>query len=221
MNPGSYLKYKHIAGICLAGLAGLMSTTAHADGDMRALNFVTHAAFFSAETHQETEFDPQVFVTSPNAPATVGPQNIKRVANLRNALISDPPALPIKNALQDLNITLGTWLGAKGTVILTRLSDGREKVSVVLSGLKPRGRYSLFENHFDQKPVGFTPLDGEGTSNNFEADTQGNAVLTLITPTILTHDNAVLLIYHSDGESHGTLRGDIGTTAHHALVARP
>ncbi|MFC5429767.1 hypothetical protein ACFPTO_13310 [Paraburkholderia denitrificans] len=50
---------------------------------------------------------------------------------------------------------------------------------------------------------------------------EGNAVLTTIAPAPLTHDNAVLVVYHSDGKSHGKLRGDIGVTAHHQLIARP
>jgi hypothetical protein len=222
MNAIAHRKYKRIVGVFLAGIAGLIATAAQADGEMRALDFETHAAFFSAETHQKATLDPQVFVAERGAPAVVGPQNIKHVADLRNALLSDSPTLPIVNASgQALNMTLGAWLGAKGQVILTRLPDGREQVSVAMSSLKPNGHYSLFENHFDQKPIGFTPLDGNGTDNNFVADAQGKAVITTISPAPLTHDNAVLLVYHSDGKSHGKLRGEIGVTAHHQLIVRP
>ena len=104
---------------------------------------------------------------------------------------------------------------------MTPQPDGRERVTVILSGLKPHGRYSLFENHFDQKPVGFTPLDGNGTDNNVVANAEGKAVLTTMSPTAITHDNAVLVVYHSDGKTYGKLRGDIGINAHHQLIARP
>ena len=203
---------------CCAGL----TSTAWADNSARTLDFETHAAFFSAETQQKTPLDPQVFVADAGNPGGVGPQGIKRQAGLRNALISDSPALSILTASnQALDMTLGAWLGAKGQVVLTPLPDGHEKVNVTLSGLKPNGHYSLFENHFDQKPIGFTPLDGNGTSNDFVADAQGQAALTTIAPQALTHDNAVLVVYHSDGKSHGKERGEIGVDAHHQLIARP
>jgi len=83
------------------------------------------------------------------------------------------------------------------------------------------GQYSLFENHFDQQPIVLTPLDGEGTDNNFVANAQGEAVATTVAPAVLTRDNAVLLVYHSDGKVHGKARGDVGVDAHHQLIARP
>ncbi|EHP41787.1 hypothetical protein OR16_18381 [Cupriavidus basilensis OR16] len=195
---------------------------AHAASESRMLDFETHAAFFSKETQQKSPLDPQVFVAAQGAPAAVGPQGIKRSAGLRNALIADAPALPVMSASgQALDMSLGAWLSAKGQVILTPQPNGREKVTVVLSGLKPHGRYSLFENHFDQKPVGFTPLDGNGTDNNVVANAEGKAVLTTVSPTTITHNNAVLVVYHSDGKTHGKMRGEIGIDVHHQLIARP
>jgi len=222
MNPQMNLKLKCIAAISLVGMGSLIATGAHAADDSRVLDFETHAAFFSKETQQNPPLDPQVFVAAPDAPAATGPQGIKRSAGLRNALVADAPALPVLTASgQSLDMSLGAWLGAKGQVILTPQPDGRERVTVILSGLKPHGRYSLFENHFDQKPVGFTPLDGNGTDNNVVANAEGKAVLTAMSPTAITHDNAVLVVYHSDGKTHGKLRGDIGINAHHQLIARP
>ncbi len=219
MNAKMNLKLTAVA--CFIGL-GSLTSGAHAADENRVLALETHAAFFSNETHQNPPLDPQVFVAAPDAPAATGPQGIRRSAGLRNALIGDGPALPIVTALGlPLDMSLGAWLGAKGQVILTPQLDGREKVTVVLSGLKPHGHYSLFENHFDQKPVGFTPLDGKGTDNNVVANAEGKAVLTTMSPTTITHDNAVLVVYHSDGKSHGKLRGDIGINAHHQLIARP
>jgi len=201
---------------------GAAALPAHAADEGRVLSFETHAAFFSTETHQKVPLDPQVFVTEAGAPAGVGPQGIQRSAGLRNALVADAPATPIMNATgQSLGMSLGAWLGANGQVILTPQADGREKVTVILSGLKPNGHYRLFENHFDQKPVGFTPLDGNGTDNNLVADAEGKAVHTTISPASITHDNAVLVVYHSDGKAHGKLRGEIGVNAHHQLIVRP
>lgn len=214
------LKLKGVAACGLLGLGSLMCMAAH--GESRVLPFVTHAAFFSGETHQNPVLDPQVFVTEPSAPGGVGPQGIKHIEGVRNARPADPPALPILNASgKPLDMSLGAWLDASGEVILTPQSNGQEKVTVVLANLKPGGHYSLFENHFDQKPVGFTPLDEAGEANNFVADATGKAVMTTIAPAPLTHDNAVLLVYHSDGKTYGKSRGDIGVNAHHQLIARP
>ena len=79
----------------------------------------------------------------------------------------------------------------------------------------------MFENNFDQQPVGFTPLDGSGTGSNFVSDGEGKAVVSIISPLPLTHDNAVRVIYHSDGKTHKKLRGEIGHDAHHQLIVRP
>lgn len=219
MKTTLFLKHSRFIAACLAGL---LTGMAHARGDTRVLDLETHAAFFSSETNPKTPLDPQVFVAAPGAPAGTGPQGIRHAEDLRNALIGDAPTLPLMNASgKPLDMTLGAWLDAKGQVILTDLPDGREKVSVALSGLKPGGRYSLFENHFDRQPVGFTPMDDAGTDNNVVADAQGRAAITTFSPAVLTHANAVLVVYHSDGQYHGRERGDIGVTAHHQLIVRP
>jgi hypothetical protein len=222
MNTLKNLRLKQVVASSLIGLGALTCVAAHADNESRVLDFDTHAAFFSSETQQKSPLDPQAFVAAPTAPAAVGPQGIKHVDGVRNALIADAPNLAILDASgKPLGMSLGTWLSANGKVILTPLPNGQEKVTVILSGLKPKGHYSLFENHFDQKPIGFTPLDGDGTDNNFVTDAKGKAVVTTVSPTTITHDNAVLVVYHSDGKTHGKLRGEIGINAFHQLIVRP
>jgi len=207
--------------MAFAAVIAATSFGARAD-NVSSLAFETHAAFFSKETGQPRALDPQVFVLDQASAAAAGPQGIKHVAGLRNALIADNHTLPIFTAAgENLGMSLGAWLSAKGDVVFAPQPNGREKMTVILSGLKPRGRYSLFENHFDQKPVGFTPLDGDGVDNSFVADSGGKAVFSAYSPNTLTHDNAVLLVYHSDGMTHGKLRGEIGLDAHHQLILRP
>ncbi len=183
---------------------------------------VTHAAFFSQESHQPQALDPQVFVQDSSAKAGTGPQNIGHVDGYRNALLTDPMDSPLFTAQGKRleGFTLGSWLGARGEVTITPLKTRGAKVLVKFTGLRPRGVYSLFENHFDQKPIGFTPLDGRGTKNSFVAKADGSASITVNAPEMLTSANAVLLVYHSDGKTHGTSRGDIGVTAHHQLIAK-
>jgi hypothetical protein len=51
------------------------------------LEFVAHAAFFSAETKQPKTLDPQIFVEDASAPEATGPQGIKHVGGVRPALV--------------------------------------------------------------------------------------------------------------------------------------
>ena len=221
MHVSASSKVRHLIASILLGLLAV-GAQARAAATSHALDFDTHAAFFSSETKQKKTLDPQVFVKEPSAAAAVGPQGIKHVAGLRTAFVSDSANLSIFNAEgQPLNMSLGQWLGAKGQVILSPMPDGKERVTAAFSGLKPDSHYSLFKNHFDHQPIGFTPLDGNGTENSFVADKNGRGVAAVIVPSLLTHDNAVLVVYHSDSKTHGKSRGDIGVNAHHQLITCP
>ena len=209
--------------IGLAVALTLVGTAATEAADSQRLTFIIHAAFFSSETKQPKPVDPQVFVQDPASPAATGPQNIQHIAGVRPALIEqDAKTAPLFNAKgESLGFDFGQWLGATGRVTIMPSANGKAKISAQFSKLQPGGSYSLFENHFDQQPVGFTPLDGAGKANNFVADKKGAAQVTVTTPQMLTHANAVLLVYHSDRTFHGDQRGEIGVTAHHQLIARP
>lgn len=187
------------------------------------LSFQTHATFFSAETKQATLIDPQVFVADSAALAATGPQGIKHVAGFRPAKPnSDAPATVVNTADgKPMGFTLGDWLGVSGKATIVPGKAGGERITMQFHGLRPKGLYSLFENHFDQIPVGFTPLDGKGTNNSFRTDAKGDARITVATPDVLTHANAILVVYHSDGKTHGISRGEIGIGAAHQMIARP
>lgn len=203
----------------IAGLAPPPS--AHSQTSRMGLDFLTHAAFFSEETHQPVPLDPHVFVQETGAPAGNGPQNIQHIAGLRPAHISDPGSLPVFTAPgRPLGFSLAQWLGASGTVTITNRPGGNSVITARFRHLRPNGIYSLFENHFDQNPVGFTPLDGTGKRNTFKANPNGTATISVRPSGVLTHDNAVLLVYHSDRQAHGASRGEIGINAHHQLIAR-
>ena len=209
--------------IGLAVALTLVGTAATEAADSQRLTFTIHATFFSSETKQPKPVDPHVFVQDPASPGATGPQNIQHIAGFRPALIEqDAKTTPIFNAKgESLGFDLGQWLGATGRVTITPSANGRATISARFSKLRPGSSYSLFENHFDQQPVGFTPLDGAGKANNFVADKKGAAQVAVTTPQMLTHANAVLLVYHSDKTFHGDQRGEIGVTAHHQLIARP
>ena len=207
----------------LAVALTLVGTAATEAADSQQLTFTIHATFFSSETKQPKPVDPHVFVQDAASPGATGPQNIQHIAGFRPALIEqDAKTTPLFNAKgESLRFDLGQWLGATGRVTITPSANGKATISAQFSKLQPGGSYSLFENHFDQQPVGFTPLDGAGKGNNFVADKKGAAQVTVTTPQMLTHANAVLLGYHSDKTFHGDQRGEIGVTAHHQLIARP
>jgi hypothetical protein len=204
-----------IAGAALSGSALLESAAGSA-----ALRFESHAAFFSSETHQAVAIDPQVFVRTPGAAAGVGPQNIAHALGLAPARLSSPPetALFAANG-KPLNITLGLWLGANGTAQVEAVGD-RDRVTASFTGLIPGGLYSLFAVTFQPSGNTFAPLDGTGGATNFVALNKGTAQKTVLTPARLAHANAILLVYHSDGKTHGASRGAPGVTAHHQLITR-
>jgi hypothetical protein len=188
----------------------------------RKMGFITHAAFFSAETKQPKVIDPQVFVHDGAAIEAVGPQGIKHVSGLRPAFIEQDAKTSMVFTADNkpLGFDLGTWLGATGSVTISD-EDGKPSLVATFAGLKPKGQYSLFENHFDQKPVGFTPMDGTGEANSFAAQPDGTAKVSMTLTHVLTQANAVLLVYHSDDRAHGLDKGQIGIDAHHQLIARP
>jgi len=209
-----------LSGGTLAAAALFFSASARA-AEALQLDFVTHASFFSQETKQPSHLDPQVFVSDGAAPAAVGPQGIEHVAGFRPLLQSDPADTNLSSAKgKPLGFTAGKWLGATGHVTITPDPNGGAQIVASFKGLKPGGTYSLFENHFDTKPVSFTPLDGKGTRNSFKAKRDGSASVSVRSPEMPTGVNAVLLVYHSDGKSHGESRGQIGVNAHHQLIAK-
>jgi hypothetical protein len=202
-------------------MALLLSPASSVAAEPLQLDFVTHARFFSDETKQPNALDPQVFVRDPAAEAGAGPQGIQHTKGLRPLLLSDPTETPVNTATgKALGFTAGEWLGATGTVTITPDPKGGANTVAAFKGLKPGGTYSLFENHFDTKPVTFTPLDGKGKKNSFKAKGDGSATAKVHSPDMPTGANAVLLVYHSDGKTHGTSRGDIGVNAHHQLIAK-
>ncbi len=209
-----------ILGAALAAALPGPRTHASAQGTPIHLPFITHAAFFSRETQQSVPLDPQVFVKDGNAKAEIGPQGIRHLDGFRPAHLSDPSDTPVFTAQgKALGFSLGQWFGAKGNVTITPRGAGAT-VRVRLTGLVPNGVYSLFENHFDQDPVGFTPLDGSGKNNSFKAKADGTWATAVHAPQMLTSANAVLLVYHGDRLAHGASRGEIGINAHHQLIAK-
>ncbi len=179
-----------------------------------------HAVFFSREARQPRVIDPQMFVAAPRAPGGIGPQMIRHVAGVLPVLASDPAATPLLDALgRPLGVTLGRWEAARGTATLT-CQDGSATLVSRFTRLLPRAAYSLFVVHLRvQGPRRFTPLgapDGRGSS--FVTDASGTWTETSVIAPCLTPAEAVVLVWDSDGRSHGPVIGQPGVTAHNHLI---
>jgi len=213
---------KLVAALALGALFGAIPTGVSAASGETIHAFVIHAAFFSVETHQPQLIDPHVFIAIAGAPADTGPQAIVHVAGVRPAFPTDDAATDARAADgRPLGLTLGTWFGARGTIVIDMSLPNSPRIRATFNGLQPDGTYSLFEPHFAASGITVTPLDGFGTNNSFHADAQGRADITVTLRGPLTHANAVILVYHSDGATHGTERGRPGIDAHDQLIYRP
>jgi hypothetical protein len=199
----------------------LTARVADAQASPHAQGFLTHAAFFSLEAKQANVIDPQVFVADAEALAATGPQGIMHIAGVRPAFgVDDPEARALNAQGKPLGFTLRQWFGARGRITLLAAASGGTAMAYTLTGLVPGGTYSFFENHFSSDVVTFTPLDGSAQRNTFMATSRGTANGTLTIPGAVTHSEAILLVYHSDGTAHGMDRGQIGVNAHHQLIER-
>jgi len=187
----------------------------------QTLSFVTHAAFFSADAHRLPAIDPQVFVKDDAAAEGTGPQSIMHVAGLRTARMDDVPEAALFNAAGDaLGFTVEKWFAASGTVDMDAIPGGGVRLTLTFKRLIAFGVYSLFREAFSPDGQTFYPIDGDGSSNSFTASVDGGAIIVMSSPVRLTHNDAIVLVLHSDSQEHGVSRGLIGINAHEQLIAR-
>lgn len=182
------------------------------------LTFELHMEFFSKETQQPTVIDPQVFVMSSGTAAGSGPQNIQHAAGVAPAQAIDPDSTPLLDAQgTPLDMTFGVWKAATGQASIT-CQGSTELLSAQFSKLLPNASYSLFDVHLRVQGAGrFTPL---ASGNSLQAAGDGSSELTVtgITP-CLGSDDAVVLVWNSDGHPHGNSIGSPGMNAHNQLIA--
>lgn len=195
-------------------------TDASSTGAAEQADYELHMVFFSQESKISPAIDPQVFVAAPGAKAGIGPQMIKHSAGVAPAKQAGPPtaALLAANATP-LKITLDQWKKAAGTVTFSCL-NGNERAASTLTGLIPSATYSTFVVHLKIQGAGrFTPWgNAAGTDNNFTASSTGTASPTNTVPGCLGPDSAAVIIWHSDGQTHGSTPGTIGVTWHNSLI---
>ena len=116
---------------------------------------------------------------------------------------------------------MGQWESAAGTVALNCV-DNTDTAIHQLTGLIPLGLYSVFVVHLNVRGPGrFTPFgDAEGTTNNFTAGLDGTATPTTSVQGCLSDRDAIVVIWHSDNQSHSASAGTVGIDWHNALITR-
>lgn len=196
------------------------SATSTGSTQTTTVTYQLQMQFFSHETNLSTVVDPQVFIASPTTPAGTGPQGIMHVVGVKPASAQDPPNTPLLNAdAAPLGVTLGAWKAATGSAMLS-CRNGQETVINSFQHLLPNAVYSLFVVHFRVNGAQrFTPLGAsDGSNNNFTASAAGEGTETSTLSPCLTSDDGVVLIWHSDGHSHGASPGVLGVTWHNHLI---
>lgn len=183
-------------------------------------SYQLHMDFFSHESKLAAVIDPQMFIAAPAAPAAIGPQMISHVAGVSPAPKDSPADSPLLGATgSSLGVTVGRWEQAAGTVAVS-CTVGQEQAASRLTGLIPGGLYSTFVVHLNvQGPSRFTPWGNtRGSDNNFTASTTGTATPTDTVPGCLSSQDAVVIIWHSDGRLHGSSPGTLGVSWHNSLI---
>jgi len=157
---------------------------------------------------QTTQTPPQVFVHA-NGDA------------LRGARPDDDPNLPLFDASGNaLYFTLEKWRAGNGAVDIVPDSEGGDRVTLNLRRLIAFGHYSVFLRTDDADGQHFTPLDGSGITNNFDAHVDGSASVVLSAPQHIAGGDWIVTIYHSDAQDHGNFPGDFTHTAHQQLIVK-
>jgi hypothetical protein len=177
------------------------------------------SATFQPVTAVTTAQPPQVFVRDASAQAQTGDN--PHDYGLRPPTDNDSDAAFLYNAHgESMHTGLGSWRTALGTATFEP-GPQANKVHASFQRLIPLGHYSLFVRQLAGRAGAvFTPLDLIGAQNNFIADGQGTADITVNSPLQMPSGSQLVLVYHSDGADHQSSIGVLGTNAHPQLITR-
>lgn len=137
----------------------------------------------------------------------------------------DPAALGPHPKGEPLGMTLGQWLGHRGTGRYTSAGNVGT-LDLEFSGLVPNGVYTMWHAFIALPPT--EPFSGtldlplgarDGSESVFTADEHGNArFVHSFTPGLEMSDvwttSMLVINYHSDGKTYGGLPGAFGLNAH-------
>lgn len=145
----------------------------------------------------------------------------------------------------DLGITVGKWLSAIGTGTYIEENDNAT-MNITFKDLVPKGTYTIWIHRVTMPPnytETLVPVGApDGSQNVFKADALGNATFNTKMKAIPASTNVtfkdyvamyvtgkapintnitwtlIVVVYHSDGKTHGATPGELGKTAHGQLV---
>ena len=181
--------------------------------------FVGHARFEESRLHSHVALDPEIFVADANAPAAKGPLGISHIAGYRPARLADDASSPVYNAQGiGISLSLGRWLAASGHAEIFAQQEAAQgtRVNFTFTGLVPFGLYSIFISHSTPDGTVIVPFSDE--TDSITATINGYANVSGVSAAPLENGDVLLLVYHSDDQTHGDSRGDLGITAHDQLV---
>jgi hypothetical protein len=176
-------------------------------------------AAYAAESG--SAIDPMMFVSAPRSPAGVGDLNVRHVSGVEAVKQTASPTTRLLGADgTPVGISLGTWENAAGTVSFTCVGS-KLRAESTLTGLVPSATYSLFAVHTAlDGPGRFTPWgDSGGTTNNFRSSAGGTASPTSAIDGCVGSADDIIVIWHSDGVTHGPHPGRIGVDWHTSLIS--
>ncbi len=141
---------------------------------------------------------------------------------LRGARPDDDLGLPLYDAGGNaLYFTLEKWRAGNGALDITADTDtSGDRVTLNLHRLIAFGHYSIFTRTDAADGPHFTPLDGSGLSNNFDAHVDGMASVSVSAPQHVSSGTWIVIVYHSDAQDHGNSPGDFTHTAHQQLIVK-
>lgn len=183
--------------IALVALAlALVPLPARAARGESIVAFVTHAAQFSLDTRERELVEPQVFVADASAPAAS--TGIAHRAGLRSARLADDPSSPALMADgTSLGMTVGTWFGARGTLVIDMSLPAAPRIRATFNGLVPRGAYTIVETiRRSERDIDVLPAGGSAYAS-FVADESGRGDITVSLRAALAAGAALHVVYHA------------------------
>lgn len=105
-------------------------------------------------------------------------------------------------------LTKEKWLTAKGEISVLPVNANNYQVTLKASNLVPNGLYTFW--WVNKKLVGMDMGPAGGiSSNEFKADSRGNATATITVPA--NNNYQILAVaYHADNKTHGQMPGEMG-----------
>lgn len=120
-----------------------------------------------------------------------------------------------------LGITLGQWLSASGIGVYS-VEDGNGVIDLSFKNLVSNGVYTVWCSGIappTAPEITYVPCGAsDGSENSFKSDSKGTGLFSVkmspFEPSTNESASIILLVYNSDGATHGDMPGDFGLNSH-------